>query len=488
MTNIDLDFITNLSEYSLLTAEDKKELQLFCLNENIIILQKQEVICFAINILKKEELLNKINLINKIKYVFESKIKIIYIKENDFINYKKNFLETHNHYNKEDLEIVNDEDIENIEEILKTDFDLLSQNENSSPIIKLLNSIIVNAIKKGSSDIHLESKENNGEVRLRINGTLETFLDIDKRIMRNLSNRIKFLSLLNISERKNAQDGEMTAYILNESTDIRVSIIPTYYGERIVMRLLSNTDSIRSMQELNFSETDKEKLTNILNKSFGIFLIAGPTGSGKTTTLHSFLKEKSNNTINIITVEDPIEYKTKYANQIQVGKEHFSFNNALRAVLRQDPDVLMIGEIRDNETAAISIKASLTGHFVLSSIHANDTISCISRLIEMGVDKYLLKDSILGILSQRLVRIKCDCNKAEGCEKCSYTTYSHREMVYELLMFDESIKENLNENFTHEKIKEIAKKEQNFIPMKDKIDEMLKNGVIDEEEYTRIGL
>jgi len=436
---------------------------------------------------EEDKFINSLSILNKFNILSKNKRLIIA---------NQHFIETINKIyfeNKYDNDVVfedDEKDLEDIQNILDTNFDLLSDKEDSAPIVKLLNSVIFNAIKVGSSDIHIESTEKEGVIRFRNNGILENFLKIDKRIISNLSNRIKFLSLLNSSEKKKSQDGQMTANILNDNIDIRISIIPSYYGERIVMRILMNSSKIKDVEELGFNVDTMNKLADITSKSYGIFIVAGPTGSGKTTTLHSFLKKKSNPTINIMTVEDPIEYKTDYANQIQVSKnEDFGFNNALRAVLRQDPDVLMVGEIRDNITAKLAIEAALTGHYVMTSIHANDSISCISRLTEIQIEKYLIQDAVLGILSQRLVRINCECKKEHknGCSKCSFTGYSHRDIIYELLIFDNNIREAIND-FSHSSVLKIARETQNFVSMKEQLDLLLKEGKIDKQEYERNGL
>ena len=452
------------------------------LNNNIIILQKNKK--KQILITTEEKLFKAIKFLNNNINISNKYKNIIYtVKQDIYKKYEKKYLS--NKYTN-NIEQKENEDISNIENLLKTNFELLTNETEESEIIKLLNSIIYNAIEKNSSDIHLEVYENIGKIRFRIDGILEDFLEINKKIIKNLSNRIKYMSLLNISENKKAQDGNITVSILNTKIDIRISIIPTYYGERIVLRLLMNSKNIPKIEELGYDKETLEKLKKINNKSYGIFLIAGPTGSGKTTTLHSFLKEKNSKDINIITVEDPIEYKTDYANQIQINNENeFGFKEALKSVLRQDPDVLMIGEIRDKETADIAIKASLTGHYVLSSIHANDSITCISRLLDMGIDKFLLKDSILGIMSQRLIRKKCDCNN--GCKKCNYTKYNGRKIIYELLIFDENIKKQIDD-FSYNKILNLAKEKQNFKPMKDLLLNELKKGFIDKKEYERIGI
>jgi general secretion pathway protein E len=467
-----------------LSLNNNEELVRFFIKYDIFYCLLGEEYVFACS---ESNFIQSLSILNKNSEKVNNK-RLIVANQHFLENINKSYFA--NKYNNDVVFEDEEKDLENIQNILDTNFDLLSDKEDSAPTVKLLNSVIFNAIKLGSSDIHIETNENDGVIRFRNNGILEDFLAIDKRIISNLSNRIKFLSLLNSSEKKKAQDGQMTANILNDNIDIRISIIPTYYGERIVMRILMNSSNIKNVEELGFDKDTMNKLNSITSKSYGIFIVAGPTGSGKTTTLHSFLKEKSNPTINIMTVEDPIEYKTDYANQIQVSKnEDFGFNNALRAVLRQDPDVLMIGEVRDTITAKLAIEAALTGHYVMTSIHANDSISCISRLTEIQIEKYLIQDAVLGILSQRLVRINCNCKKehSNGCDNCNFTGYTHREIIYELLVIDNHIREGID-NFSHAKILKIAKETQNFVSMKEQLDLLLKEGKIDKAEYERNGL
>jgi general secretion pathway protein E len=484
---LNIKYIDKIQPINVEDFEDKEsDILNLSLKHNIVFLTIEDIHCIATT---EDNLFNSLKFINSNFEIFNDK-ELFLITNEDLEALKKIYLETKYYQNIEQEEDTDTDDISDIEELLKTNFDLLTDSENDSPIIKLLNSIIYNAIQQSSSDIHLEAHEKEGRIRFRVNGILDNFLNINNKIMANLSNRIKYLSLLNSSEKRKAQDGNITVNILNEKIDIRISIIPTYYGERIVLRILMNSSKIPEISSLGFDSNTMETLNRITSKSYGIFLVAGPTGSGKTTTLHSFLKEKNSKDINIITVEDPIEYKTDYANQIQVGKnKDFGFAEALRSVLRQDPDVLMIGEMRDKETADIAIKASLTGHYVLSSIHANDSITCLSRLLDMGIDKFLLKDSILGILSQRLVRKSCSCTKEgkTGCSKCNFSGYDKREIVYELLEMTDDIKNSL-EDFSYSKVLEIAKKEQSFVSMKDRMESMLKNKEITLEEYNRTGL
>jgi len=467
-----------------LGIDNNEEIVRFFIKYDIFYCMIEENYVFAC---AEKDFMHSLSILNKYNNLSNNN-RLVVANQHFLENINKSYFA--NKYNNDVVFEDEEKDLENIQDILDTNFDLLSDKEDSAPTVKLLNSVIFNAIKLGSSDIHIESRENDGIIRFRNNGILEDFLSIDKRIINNLSNRIKFLSLLNSSEKKKSQDGQMTANILNDNIDIRISIIPSYYGERVVMRILMNSSKIKNIEELGFDSHTMEKLSAITSKSYGIFIVAGPTGSGKTTTLHSFLKKKSSPTINIMTVEDPIEYKTSYANQIQVSKnEDFGFNNALRAVLRQDPDVLMIGEIRDTITAKLAIEAALTGHYVMTSIHANDSISCISRLTEIKIDKYLIKDAVLGILAQRLVRINCKCKieHTNGCEKCNFTGYSHRDIIYELLVLDSDIREAIND-FSHEKILNIATKTQGFVSMREQLDKLLSEGKIDIEEYKRNGL
>jgi general secretion pathway protein E len=397
-----------------------------------------------------------------------------------------------------------------LSEFLRNSGDILT-SEESAPIIKFVNSLFYQAIKKRSSDIHIEMHEFKGDVRFRIDGVLTKHIELEKNILNLVISRIKVISNLDISEKRIPQDGRTQIKIAGRTLDIRVSILPTYYGERVVMRILMNSETIPSLSELGFSEDLIEELYNILNHSYGIILVTGPTGSGKSTTLHSFLQKLASPDKNIITIEDPVEYKTGNINQIQVNnKVGLTFAAGLRSVLRQDPDIIMVGEIRDNETASIATQAALTGHLVLSTLHTNNATSAITRLVDMKIEPFLISSTLLAVLAQRLVRLLCPhCKeedniaeefakklsikrstkiyKAVGCKQCNYTGYIGRQAVGELLVMNNDIKTILKTTTNDYQIRAYAK-EKGMVFLSAKLRQLLCNGDISLEEAIRIGI
>jgi general secretion pathway protein E len=349
-------------------------------------------------------------------------------------------------------------------EFLRNSVDLLS-NEESAPVIKLTNSIFYQAIRRGASDIHIETHELSGVVRFRIDGTLIKQLEIEKTVVSLVISRLKIISNLDIAERRIPQDGRTKVKIAGNTLDIRVSILPTYHGERAVMRILSHSTSIPTLEDLGFTKTIAQGLESMLLHSHGMILVTGPTGSGKSTSLHAFLQKLASPEKNVITIEDPVEYNADNINQIQVNnKAGLTFSTALRSVLRQDPDIVMVGEIRDKETAQIAVQSALTGHLLLSTLHTNNATGAITRLADMGVENYLIASTLLGVLAQRLVRKLCiHCKsidtptktlrdeieidehavvyKAVGCEACGHSGYAGRTVVGELFILDDEMKE-----------------------------------------------
>ena len=401
------------------------------------------------------------------------------------------------------------EDI-SLTDFLRTTSDILT-SEESAPIIKFVNALFYQAVKKKASDIHIEVQEKRGEVRFRIDGMLVKNADLDKKILNLIVSRIKVISNLDISEKRIPQDGRTQIKIAGETLDIRVSILPTFYGERVVMRLLMQSSQIPQIDQLGFHQSLIGEVKKLLRHSHGIILVTGPTGSGKTTSLHSFLREVEEPHKNLLTVEDPVEYKSDNIAQIQVNeKAGLTFASALRSILRQDPDVIMIGEIRDEETASIAIRAALTGHLVFSTLHTNSAAASISRLSDMGIAPFLISSSLLGILAQRLVRVLCqECKtedtvaeefakdykldsstkiyKASGCKSCSYTGYSGRKSIGELLVMNDRIKDLLKTTTDEHTIKNhLEQAGLKTIAMQ--LNELLKTGETSLDEAIRIGL
>ncbi|MDR1007554.1 MAG: GspE/PulE family protein [Campylobacteraceae bacterium] len=397
-----------------------------------------------------------------------------------------------------------------LSEFLRNSGDILT-SEESAPIIKFVNSLFYQAIKKRSSDIHVEMHEFKGDVRFRIDGVLTKHIELEKNILNLVISRIKVISNLDISEKRIPQDGRTQIKIAGRTLDIRVSILPTYYGERVVMRILMNSETIPSLSELGFSGELIDELNNILNHSYGIILVTGPTGSGKSTTLHSFLQKLASPDKNIITIEDPVEYKTGNVNQIQVNnKVGLTFAAGLRSILRQDPDIIMVGEIRDNETASIATQAALTGHLVFSTLHTNNATSAITRLVDMKIEPFLISSTLLAVLAQRLVRLLCPHCKEEdeiaeefadklsvardtkiyraaGCKHCNYTGYIGRQAVGELLVMNNDIKTILKTTTNDYQIRAYAK-EKGMVFLSAKLKQLLCGGDISLEEAIRIGI
>ena len=356
---------------------------------------------------------------------------------------------------------------------------------NQPPIVKLVNTILFQAVSRRASDIHIEPYEEEVIVRYRIDGVLQDVPSPSKQQLAALVSRLKIMANLNIAERRLPQDGQCQVKIGQKELDIRVSIIPTSGGERVVLRLLDRGGPGLTMAELGFAQATQQQFVEVIHNPHGIFLLTGPTGSGKTTTLYCVINELNNHERNILTVEDPIEYQLNGVGQTQVNpKINLTFANCLRHILRQDPDVIMIGEIRDRETAEIAVHASLTGHLVLSTLHTNDSASAITRLIDMHVEPYLVSSSLQAVMAQRLVRVICpECKTAcqieadatqllqvqdyparsnaqfytgTGCDHCLQTGYFGRTGIFELLTVDAAVREMIVKQAAAHRIKEIA--------------------------------
>ena len=357
------------------------------------------------------------------------------------------------------------------------------QLSKEKPIVRLVHHIISEAVRLKASDIHLRPGEKKVDVIYRIDGALVPIKTLNPSVLPAVISRIKILSGIDISERRIAQDGRAKITLHNKTVDLRISIMPTVIGESAVIRLLDTSNGLVNLEKLGFDKKNSETLNSILSKSCGIFLVTGPTGSGKSTTLYGAINKLRDQNVNIITVENPVEYHIDGIEQMQVNnKVGYSFAKILRNVLRHDPDVIMIGEIRDQETAAIAIESALTGHFVLSTLHTNSASATVSRLLEMGIEPYLISDSLLGVFAQRLVRKNCPhCLSSEkvdehiykalhvdthehfyhslGCDKCNNTGYKGRQAVYELLTVSPALKSLINECATAEEIHKQALKD-----------------------------
>jgi len=390
--------------------------------------------------------------------------------------------------------------------------DLLDiDGDDEAPIIRLVNSLLSQAVKQRASDIHIEPFERDMSVRFRIDGVLIEVIKPPKRFKDAITSRVKIMAGLNIAEKRLPQDGRIRLKVAGRDIDIRVSSVPTTYGERIVMRLLDRSSVLRDLDTIGFSKRNLNIMNALINKSHGIVLVTGPTGSGKTSTLYGCLAKINKPDLNILTIEDPVEYQLKGIGQVQVNaKIDLTFANGLRSFLRQDPDVIMVGEIRDRETAEIAIQASLTGHLVMSTVHTNDAAGAISRLVDMGVEPFLVASSLIGVLAQRLVRTICpNCKvpytptreelleigikpetvttllKGVGCKTCGGKGYLGRIGIYELMLVDDEIRQLVLKNVDAQSIKSAAREKGMHTLQMDGADKVLA-GITTIEEVTRV--
>ena len=363
-------------------------------------------------------------------------------------------------------DIGNEVDLYSLADEMTESEDLL-ENEDDAPIIKLINAMLSEAIKEGASDIHIETFENALQIRFRVDGVLREVLKPNRKLASLLVSRIKVMAKLDIAEKRIPQDGRISLRIGGRAVDVRVSTMPTGHGERVVLRLLDKNAARLDLEDLGMTDKNRRIFSQLIDKPHGIILVTGPTGSGKSTTLYAGLTQIDSKERNILTVEDPIEFAIEGIGQTQVNtKVDMTFARGLRAILRQDPDVVMVGEIRDLETAQIGVQASLTGHLVLSTLHTNTAAGAITRMEDMGVEPFLLSSSLLGVLAQRLVRTLCphcreshlpneeECTllnlpadnqqviyRAKGCSECNFKGYRGRTGIHELLVVDDNVRE-----------------------------------------------
>ncbi len=377
-------------------------------------------------------------------------------------------------------------DLDTVAHELEEPQDLLDSSDEA-PIIRLVNSLLFRAAKERASDIHVEPQERDICVRFRVDGVLQEVIRPPKRFQNSIISRVKIMGGLNIAEKRLPQDGRIRVKLAGRDIDIRLSTTPTVYGERVVMRLLDKSTVLLDLVEIGMDPEQLRVMESLIHRSHGIILVTGPTGSGKTTTLYAALSKINRPDLNIMTIEDPVEYQLQGISQTAVNpKIELTFANGLRSFLRQDPDVIMVGEIRDLETAEIAIQASLTGHLVLSTVHTNDAAGAITRLVDMGVEPFLVASSLMGVLAQRLVRVLCkDCRvpylpaeeelkeigltrqqvsgasggmlyKPAGCEQCNKTGYRGRSGIYEVMLIDDDIRQLVLKNVDSGTIKRQA--------------------------------
>lgn len=404
-------------------------------------------------------------------------------------------------------EFEKDETLEEVEALNESELTQL----NNAPVVKLVNSIIKQAANKKVSDIHIEPFEKYIKVRFRIDGDLREIMTPSKSVHGALTTRIKIMAKMNIVEKRIPQDGRIEMNVDGRAVDLRVSVLPTVHGEKVVIRLLDSENFMLSKEELGFTETNLRKFDSIIQNPNGIILVTGPTGSGKSTTLYTVLRELSDPRKNIITVEDPVEYQLDGVNQVNVNANvGLTFASSLRSILRQDPDVIMIGEIRDEETAQIAVRAAITGHLVLSTMHTNDTASTVARLVDTGVEPYLVSSSLKGVTAQRLVKRICtDCkisyqaneeekkilglshiesvvlHKGNGCNTCSDSGYKGRIAIHEILSVDEKIRGLIDRSATTDEIRK-GTEVQNMTTLRDNCIELALKGITTIEQVLEV--
>ncbi len=430
--------------------------------------------------------------LKKVEWYFSKPIRVVVVPFDEIVNFFS----------------LREDEREEIEESSYGE-DLLT-SEEEAPAVKFINDILTLAVRARASDIHFEPFKDRMRVRIRIDGVLKTVRELPPSKVPSVVSRLKIMSNLDIAEKRLPQDGRIMVRIGGKEIDIRVSTLPTYFGERIVLRLLSKESVLYSTKELGLLPGDYEKFMKLIKTPHGIVLVTGPTGSGKTTTLYASLSEINSEGINIITVEDPVEYQLDGISQVQVKPDiGLTFVRALRSILRQDPDVIMIGEIRDTETAEIAIRSALTGHLVFSTLHTNDAPSSVTRLIDMGIEPFLVASSVVGVIAQRLVRKVCPyCKEAytpspevlrdlgiegysgkffkgTGCDYCMGTGYLGRTAIYEILEIDKEIRHLILTGKDSDEIKEFAVK-RGMKTLKSDGAEKVKMGITTPEEVLRV--
>jgi len=386
----------------------------------------------------------------------------------------------------------------------------ITTNEKDAPIVNLVNSVLLKGYSAGASDIHIEPFENETIIRMRIDGLIVEYLTLEPNLHQSLIARIKILSNLDIAERRSPQDGHFRVRIDKVDMNIRTSSIPTVYGEKMVLRFLNMNTALDHAEQFGMNPEDYEKMLQVLKSPHGVIYITGPTGSGKTTTLYMILEMLSKKAVNIATIEDPVEKNLANINQTQVNiLAGLTFESGLRSILRQDPDIIMVGETRDNETASIAVRSAITGHLVLSTIHTNDAVSTIARLEDMGVEPYMVANSLTGVVAQRLVKKICNnCREAyeasiidrellndesvttlykgKGCHLCNHTGYKGRIAIHEILAVDKTIRTMISRKEPTENIYDYVEQKQKLIPLRKSVENLTKSGVTTMEEFLKL--
>ena len=413
-------------------------------------------------------------------------------------------------YSQGQVDSVVDEATKEKEEELSLDeIDLSEGRIENAPIVKLATAIVENSFRQDATDIHIEPFKDLTKIRIRVNGDLVELMTLSPALHVSLVTRFKILSGMNIAEKRVPQDGRMSQVVDGTTIDLRVSNLPMVYGEKVVIRILASDSSVRKIQDLGMTDYNYERFVSCLKVPQGVVLVTGPTGSGKSTTLYAALGEIAKPNLNVITVEDPVEKKIANINQCQINeKAGMTFGAALRSILRQDPDIIMVGEMRDTETAEIAIRAAITGHLVLSTLHTNDAASTVTRLVDMGVEPYMVATSLIGIVAQRLTKTLCpECKKprmstpdedklmgidhsvmvydAGGCPKCNNTGYNGRTAIHEILLATARMQILITGGAKADEIAELAKEEGTLL-LRDNVSKLVQEGRTSMEELIRV--
>jgi general secretion pathway protein E len=448
--------------------------------------------------------------IQEARRTLNAPIKLIKVSTNQFNLELQRIYHSSSSSTIQEMEEFDDEQLGDLSEVIPEAEDLMDSTDDA-PIIRLINAILTEAIKDQASDIHIEPFEERLRVRFRVDGILREVLILQKSLASLVVSRIKVMAKLDIAEKRLPQDGRISLKVAGHAIDLRVSTLPSGHGERVVMRLLDKQAGRMDVSSMGMLETDQKHFTNLLNYPHGIILVTGPTGSGKTTTLYTGLTQLNETERSIMTIEDPIEYHLDGISQTAVNaKIDMDFSRGLRAILRQDPDIVMVGEIRDAETAQIAVQASLTGHLVLSTLHTNTAVGAIARLSDMGIEPFLLSSSLLGVLAQRLVRTLClDCKepyiadektrhlmqipddhepltlyKPLGCLNCHQRGFQGRMGIYELIQIDAEMRNAIHNHASAENLETIARKQSQSI--RHNGFEQVKAGVTSVDEVLRV--
>lgn len=410
-----------------------------------------------------------------IKQAHEPKeIKLIVVKDTDFAEFIGNYVDN-----------TSDKYSDNTK---TNDAFCLEEISEDAPAVNIINAICLEAIRRGASDIHIQGAKTCVNIRLRIDGVLQTVRTFDVTIFETLVSRVKIMAGLNVMEHRLCQDGRMSVQACEHKLDFRVSIVPSVTGQNIVLRLFNSDSADLTLAELGFSKDNFKKITTALTVPYGMILATGPTGSGKTTTLHAMLKEMNREHLKIVTIEDPVEKIIDGIEQIQVNDEiGLTFESVLRRILRHDPDVIMVGEIRDKETAELAVRAALTGHLILSTIHTNDSVSAIARFKNFGIAPYLIAGTLKTVLAQRLVRTTCSKCNGTGCEQCSFSGYSGRTAISEVFTLDEKVCSMIEQHALDSEIREYLA-QQGFKTLEDDAHAKIKHGISTKQEIMRMGL